>query len=44
MKTEPESAGTPVEPAECPAIDEEPKVIEEIIVEELSIDGICGVY
>jgi mycofactocin precursor len=23
---------------------EEPQVIEEIIVEELSIDGICGVY
>jgi len=23
---------------------EEPEVIEEIIVEELSIDGVCGVY
>lgn len=23
---------------------EEPQVIEEIIIEELSIDGICGVY
>ena len=23
---------------------EEPRVIEEIAVEELSIDGICGVY
>lgn len=23
---------------------EEPQVIEEIIVEELTIDGICGVY
>ena len=23
---------------------EEPEVIEEIIIEELSIDGICGVY
>jgi mycofactocin precursor len=23
---------------------EEPQVIEEIIVEELSIDGVCGVY
>jgi mycofactocin precursor len=22
----------------------EPQVIEEIIVEELSIDGVCGVY
>jgi mycofactocin precursor len=24
--------------------DEEPCVIEEIVVEELSIDGVCGVY
>jgi mycofactocin precursor len=24
--------------------DEEPRVLEEIIVEELSIDGVCGVY
>ena len=23
---------------------EEPEVLEEIIVEELSIDGVCGVY
>jgi mycofactocin precursor len=23
---------------------EEPRVLEEIIVEELSIDGVCGVY
>jgi mycofactocin precursor len=23
---------------------EEPEVIEEIVVEELSIDGVCGVY
>jgi mycofactocin precursor len=23
---------------------EEPEVVEEIIVEELSIDGVCGVY
>lgn len=23
---------------------EEPAVIEEIVVEELSIDGVCGVY
>jgi len=23
---------------------EEPRVIEEIVVEELSIDGVCGVY
>lgn len=24
--------------------DDEPQVLEEIIVEELAIDGICGVY
>jgi mycofactocin precursor len=23
---------------------EEPQVVEEIVIEELSIDGICGVY
>jgi len=23
---------------------EEPEVIEEIVIEELSIDGVCGVY
>jgi len=23
---------------------EEPEVIEEIVVEEISIDGVCGVY
>jgi mycofactocin precursor len=34
----------PSEPDECQVTEEEPQVIEEIIVEELSIDGICGVY
>jgi mycofactocin precursor len=24
--------------------EEEPEILEEIIVEELAIDGICGVY
>ena len=24
--------------------DEEPQVLEEIIIEELAVDGICGVY
>jgi mycofactocin precursor len=28
---------------ESPAA-EEPQVLEEIVVEELSIDGVCGVY
>jgi len=44
MKREPESAAIPPEPDECPDTEEEPQVIEEIVVEELSIDGICGVY
>ena len=25
-------------------VEEEPQVIEEIVIEELSIDGVCGVY
>lgn len=29
---------------EVKTIQEEPEVLEEIIVEELSIDGVCGVY
>ncbi|MHB8763124.1 MAG: variant-type mycofactocin precursor [Deferrisomatales bacterium] len=33
---------TPV--TETRAGDEEPRVYEEIAVEELAIDGICGVY
>ncbi len=37
-------SSAPSEPNECQIIEEEPQVIEEIIVEELSIDGICGVY
>ncbi|MBP1707423.1 MAG: hypothetical protein H6Q39_1147 [Chloroflexi bacterium] len=28
----------------CQTGQEEPQVLEEIVVEELSIDGICGVY
>lgn len=24
--------------------DQEPQILEEIVIEELSIDGICGVY
>ena len=44
MKIEPESAVVPTEQEECQSTEEEPQVIEEIIVEELSIDGICGVY
>jgi len=43
MKREQESAvATPKN--EVKTIQEEPEVLEEIIVEELSIDGVCGVY
>jgi mycofactocin precursor len=28
----------------APGDAEEPQILEEIVVEELSIDGICGVY
>ena len=42
--TEKELALAPEEQTDCQETEEEPQVIEEIIVEELSIDGICGVY
>ncbi|MFH1646536.1 MAG: variant-type mycofactocin precursor [Chloroflexota bacterium] len=35
---------TPVTPKNETGTAEEPEVIEEIAVEELSIDGVCGVY
>ena len=35
---------TPVTVKDEGQVTEEPQVIEEIIVEELSIDGVCGVY
>ena len=42
MKKQQESAETTKN--ESKTGQEEPQVIEEIIVEELSIDGVCGVY
>jgi mycofactocin precursor len=44
MNTEPKTAVTPPAQNESKTISEEPQVLEEIVVEELSIDGICGVY
>lgn len=44
MKKEKEPASASPEPDTCQSNEEEPQVIEEIIIEELSIDGICGVY
>jgi mycofactocin precursor len=35
---------TPVTPVDEKSAVGEPQVIEEIVVEELSIDGVCGVY
>ena len=43
MKKEQESALAKAK-NEVKTIQEEPEVLEEIVVEELSIDGICGVY
>lgn len=34
----------PTEPPVQTETVEEPEVLEEIVIEELSIDGICGVY
>lgn len=44
MKTEKESAVASTGQNEGKTSQEEPQVLEEIIVEELSIDGVCGVY
>jgi mycofactocin precursor len=33
-----------ITPADETRTAEEPQIIEEIVVEELSIDGVCGVY
>ena len=42
MEKEQKSAATAKN--EVKTIQEEPEVLEEIVVEELSIDGVCGVY
>jgi mycofactocin precursor len=44
MEVEQESALALPEQNEGKISQEEPQVLEEIVVEELSIDGICGVY
>lgn len=31
-------------PKDCLLIDEDPMIMEEYEIEELSVDGICGVY
>lgn len=35
---------TMIKPGDKSEAAEEPQVIEEIVIEELSIDGVCGVY
>jgi mycofactocin precursor len=35
---------TDVRPADEPAVPEDELVEEELLVEEISIDGMCGVY
>jgi mycofactocin precursor len=42
MKTQQERTATTGNQIET--IEEEPRVLEEIEIEELGIDGICGVY
>lgn len=44
MKIEPESAVKTKTNDESQTGQEEPQVLEEIVIEELSIDGVCGVY
>jgi mycofactocin precursor len=44
MEVEQELAVASPEQNEDKTSQEEPQVLEEIVVEELSIDGICGVY
>jgi mycofactocin precursor len=44
MEIEQESTVAPPDQSDGKASQEEPQVLEEIIIEELSIDGICGVY
>jgi mycofactocin precursor len=43
MEKEQKSAAATAK-SEVKTIQEEPEVLEEIVVEELSIDGVCGVY
>jgi len=31
-------------PDDAPADEDEPELLEELLVEEISIDGMCGVY
>jgi mycofactocin precursor len=44
MEREQELAVTTPPKDEVETSQEEPKVLEEIVIEELSIDGVCGVY
>jgi len=44
MKVEQKLAVTTPKKNEVETSQEEPQVLEEIVVEELSIDGVCGVY
>ncbi|MEU9272964.1 mycofactocin precursor MftA [Streptomyces sp. NPDC048251] len=38
-----EEIPAPVRPEDRPAVSEDP-VVEDVLVEEVSIDGMCGVY
>ena len=43
-KSAPEITKNETTTIEEPEVLEAPEVLEEIVVEELSIDGVCGVY
>lgn len=44
MEREQELAETTPPKNKVKTSQEEPEVLEEIVIEELSIDGVCGVY
>ena len=44
MEIKKDSAVSPSAKKEGETSEEEPQVLEEIVIEELSIDGVCGVY
>jgi len=44
MQLEPRPGLPPAENKTSSTLPEEPRIMEEMVIEELSIDGICGVY
>ena len=44
QQQEPAATVTKPAPAPAPSAVEEPLVVDELLVEDVSIDGMCGVY